>query len=312
MIELETTGCLFGHSGPAEKLFDRSDWWLELPGQFGWYRCPDCGLIFLNPRPTPEAMSQYYPHTYAAYRPAIEDERWAFMRWKRRRNLQEKIESIEQLAHRGRLLDVGCATGTYLAEIRKLGWDVQGVEPHEEAAEYARRRLGLNVFTGDLFAGRLPDSDFDTVTLWDVLEHTHDPLAVLREVHRLLKPSGLVAFSVPNPNSKEAKGFGPDWIGFDTPRHLFLFGGASLQCLLEESNFELLEHRHFLANYHTWVASWHTQLNHRMKPGMLRRTLTKIAYLPIWAPLTAPYFSWLNRSGRGSVITVYARANKTQ
>ena len=311
MIELETVGCLFGHNSPAEKLFDRSDWWFELPGQFAWYRCPDCGLIYLNPRPVPNAMSHYYPQNYAAYRPAIEDERWALMRWKRRRNLQGKMKGVGQRAHRGRLLDVGCATGTYLAEMRKLSWQVQGVEPHEQAAKYARQRLNLDVFTGDLLASQLPDNYFDAVTLWDVLEHTHDPLAVLGEVHRLLKPAGLVAFSVPDPTSREAKRFGSAWIGYDTPRHLFLFGGTSLQRLIDEAGFEFLEDEHSLATYHTWVASWHTQLNTQLQPGPLRRSLIRIAYLPFWASLTSPYFNWLNRIGQGSVLTVYARAKKT-
>lgn len=309
--QFEEICCLFNHTTAPEKLFERPDWWLGLPGHFAWYRCPDCGLLFLNPRPTPESIAGYYPAGYAAYRPAIDDERWPWMRWKRRRNLRAHIEGVTRYARPGRLLDVGCATGNYLAEMRRRGWQVQGVELQAKAAAYARQRFNLDVFTGDLLANSLPAGYFDAVTMWDVLEHTHDPLAIMKEVHRLLKPGGLVAFSIPDPTSKGAERFGPTWIGYDAPRHLYLFPGQSLELLLRESGFEQVAAEHVLGTYHTWVASWQTQLNRRYYPLFLRRLLVKLARLPLWSVLTAPYFQWLNRNGRGSVLTVYARSLRT-
>lgn len=303
----ETAACLFGHSTPPQKLFDRPDWWLGLPGDFAWHRCPDCDLLFLSPRPTPATIAYYYPTHYAAYRPAIDDERWAILRWKRRRNLKSQIEGVDRRAATGRLLDVGCATGNYPAEMRRLGWQAQGVELQPEAAAYARQRFGLDVFTGDLLAAHLPAGHFDAVTLWDVLEHTHNPLAILQEVQRLLKPGGLVAFSIPDPNSREAHSFGPAWIGYDAPRHLYLFGDNSLTHLLRQSGLEIMDSEHKLATYHTWVASWRTKLNRYPDGDKFRSLLVKLAYLPFWSALTAPYFNWLNRRGRGTVITIYGR-----
>jgi SAM-dependent methyltransferase len=300
----ETTTCLFGHTTPAQKLFDRPDWWLGLPGNFAWNRCPDCGLLFLSPRPTAATIATYYPAHYAAYRPAIDDERWAILRWKRRRNLQPHIEGINQRTPPGRLLDIGCATGNYLVEMRRLGWLVQGVELQAEAAAYARQRFNLDVFTGDLLNAHLPAAYFDAITLWDVLEHTHHPLAILQEAQRLLKPGGLVAFSIPDPTSREARTFGPAWIGYDSPRHLYLFGGDSLTLLLQSSGLQPAGSEHTLATYHTWLASYRTHLNRR--PHRFHSLLLKLTHLPIWSPLTAPYFHWLNRRHQGTVITIYA------
>jgi SAM-dependent methyltransferase len=308
MMNLENVGCLFGHDVPPQKLFDRSDWWLELPGVFTWYRCPACGLLFLSPRPTLAEIVRYYPDTYTPYRRAIEDERWAIMRWKRRRNMRMFTDGVNRhQPRRGWLLDVGCATGTFLAQMRRTGWQVAGVELSPTAAAYARERLGLTVFTGDLLAAGLPAGQYNAVTLWDVLEHTHNPLAILREIKRLLAPGGLVAFSMPDPASREARTFGREWIGYDTPRHLYLFGGQSLQMVLDAAGFELLEVEHRVATYHTWRASMQTRVQQRHGDSPLRRLLLKSLGLPLWSVLSAPWFNTLNRRGQGSVVTVYAR-----
>lgn len=305
----ETISCPFGHKTPPQKIFDRQDWWFELPGDFAWQCCPECGVLFLSPRPTEDSISCYYPEKYAAYRPAIDDERWAIMRWKRRRNLQKTVNSINQRLVPGYLLDVGCATGNYLAEMRRQGWKVAGVELQEEAADYARQRFGLEVFTGDLLNSHFPDQSFTAVTLWDVLEHTHHPLDILQEIRRILQPGGLLVFSIPDPTAVWAARFGPAWIGYDTPRHLHLFHGQNLELLLQQTGFRLEEQQHFLATYHTWVASFHTWLNWQMSDSWQRRFLLKLAYLPIWSVITAPYFNWLNRNGRGTDMTIYARAS---
>lgn len=308
MMKLEKVSCLFGHDSVPQRLFDRSDWWLELPGVFTWHRCPTCGLLFLSPRPSLAEIVRYYPDTYTPYRRAIEDERWAIMRWKRRRNLRMFTEGVNRhQPQRGRLLDVGCATGTFLAQMRHFGWQVEGVELSPTAAAYARERLGLTVFGGDLLAAQLPDGQFNAVTMWDVLEHMHDPLATLREIRRLLTPKGLVACSMPDPNSRGARTFGREWIGYDTPRHLYLFGGQSLVMLLETAGFELVELEHRVATYHTWRASMQTRIQRRSGDSSLRRLQLKILGLPFWSLLTAPWFNALNRRGKGSVVTVYAR-----
>lgn len=264
-------------------------------------------MLFLNPRPVLSIIADYYPARYAAYRPAIDDEKWAIMRWKRRRNLRRSIAAVTQRVQPGHLLDVGCATGNYLAEMRKHGWQVTGVELQVDAADYARRRFDIDVFNGDLMECQFPPHTFDVITLWDVLEHTHDPVAILKETFRILKPDGLLIFSIPNPNSVWAHRFGAFWIGYDAPRHLHLFYGDNLQQLLAVTGFRFEGSEHFLATYHTWIASFHTWLNARLAKGMLRQWLVKIAYLPFWASLTSPYFYWLNKNGRGSDMTIYAR-----
>lgn len=306
---LETATCLFGHRSTPQLLFARPDWWLGADGEFAWHRCPQCGLHFLSPRPALEHIADYYPAHYAAYRSAIDRERWTFMRWKRRQNLQPSVAAVSDFfTQPGRLLDVGCATGNYLAEMHSRGWSVSGVEIQAEAAAYAREELGLDVFTGDLLQAPFTPAAFDAVTLWDVLEHTHDPLAILRVVRRLLRPGGIVAFSIPDLRSSDAEQFGKYWIGFDAPRHLYLFEDQTISLLLQQADLAYLGRAHFLGTYHTWVASLQTWLNARLDDNTARRFVTRLATLPVWAPLTAPYFRWLNRRGKGSVVTIFAMA----
>jgi SAM-dependent methyltransferase len=99
----------------------------------------------------------------------------------------------------GRLLDVGCGRGRWLRYIRDhSAFDVEGVEPSEEAAEYARKERGLEVRTGDLASSGYPDVTFDVVYLRNVLEHVAEPRALIGEIRRILKPGGVCAVHIPN------------------------------------------------------------------------------------------------------------------
>jgi SAM-dependent methyltransferase len=106
------------------------------------------------------------------------------------------------------------------------------VEPAAEAAAYARERLGLDVITGRLEDAGLPGAAYDAVTLWDVLEHVHEPRATLAEAARLLRPGGALILGLPNPDSLEARLLGPHWVGWDLPRHLNLFRPPLLRAQL--------------------------------------------------------------------------------
>lgn len=98
---------------------------------------------------------------------------------------------------RGRLLDLGCSYGAFLELASEVGWRTFGIELSRKASEYAARERGLEVFRGTLEEAALPEASFDTVTLWDVIEHLDRPLHTVRQIHRLLAPGGtLVLFTI--------------------------------------------------------------------------------------------------------------------
>ena len=121
--------------------------------------------------------------------------------------------------------------------MKERGWEALGIELNEQAAVYARDRMGLNIITGNFLGADLPSHYFDVITLWDVLEHLPDPLPVLQKLSKIIRPGGLLVLNLPNPESWEARRFGPLWIGWDLPRHLNLFPLPLLSSLLEKVGF---------------------------------------------------------------------------
>ncbi|NJM05091.1 class I SAM-dependent methyltransferase [Candidatus Gracilibacteria bacterium] len=205
----------------------------------------------------------------------------------------------------GRILDVGCATGIFLDGMRRLGWQVQGIEPTHSAAQYARTRFALDVFEGRLEDAQLPSGSFDAITLWDVLEHVHEPRPILAELARLLRPGGLLVLSLPNPDSLEAAFFGPHWLGWDLPRHLNLFRPLQLRHHLAQHGMPVAKIRSFTAGHSLLAMSMEYRLNAKGKNGRRARRLLDS---PPMRLLTKPYYAgpanWYNLS---SIMVVFAR-----
>lgn len=95
-------------------------------------------------------------------------------------------------------MDVGCGYGFFLRLAQEAGWEAIGVDPDPRAVTYAKDRLRVNAHWGDLRGARFPDGAFELVTLWNVLECVPDPLALLNEVHRLLRGGGRVFIRTQN------------------------------------------------------------------------------------------------------------------
>ena len=137
----------------------------------------------------------------------------------------------------GRLLDVGCATGTDLEAFKAAGWSVSGVEASPYAASMARSRLGCEVRVGAFEEVALPDESFDVVRFSHSLEHLPSPRKALEKARRLLQPCGLLWIEVPNAASLERRFFGRHWFGWDVPRHLYHFTPETLTRLLIYTGF---------------------------------------------------------------------------
>ena len=153
----------------------------------------------------------------------------------RRNDVDDGIRYLHALPQ-GRLLDVGCGTGAWLLTMRELGWQVEGLDFDENAVQMATLR-GLTVHTGSLEAQSFPDECFDVVTLNHVIEHLPDPVATLAECRRILKKNGQLILSTPNSASLGHRIFKEHWRGLEPPRHLYLFGPASMNALLTLAGF---------------------------------------------------------------------------
>jgi SAM-dependent methyltransferase len=279
-----------------------------MPGLFTVVQCQDCGLLRQNPRPTAESIDFYYRADYEPYAIAPADEKSRWRRWDRRYGLGKRRRAIERFVSEGRLLDVGCATGNFLDEMRRNGrWKVEGVEPNREAASYAQERLGLEVLVGHLEEVALPSASFDVITMWNVLEHLHDPLGSIRAVDRLLKPGGLFVFSIPNMESLEARVFGQYWLGWELPRHLYFFPRPVLTGILASTHMTVLRWDCLVGAYPSFLLTLRFALQRGQESTWWTRPLLAAARsLPVRA-LLAPLFYVLTRTGRASLITGFAR-----
>jgi SAM-dependent methyltransferase len=303
----EEIRCLLCSSGDSELLFWAEDIRHAIPGRYAWRRCASCGLVYLSPRPTLTEMASYYPGDYALFRTATEHPDWRPFRWIQQRDIQQRCRDAQRLIPRGRVLDIGCGTGEFLAAMKERGWESVGIEPSELAACYAREQFGLDVHSGRLEDVVLPDASFDVITLWTVVEHLHDPIMVMKLAFRLLRPDGLLVLSLPDPGSLDAHWFGPSWVGYDTPRHLSLFSPKSFGSLLAQSGFSLCGTGHSHADYYTFLASFDPWLRKRSWPRGLIATLNRASRLPGLRTATWPGFWLINLLGKGCIVTVYAR-----
>jgi len=214
----------------------------------------------------------------------------------------EQITGLRQ----GRLLDVGCATGLFIHEAARYGWQVEGVEINPEATSYARTRFGLTVHQGTLESLNLPAESYDVITFLDVIEHTFSPLATLRKAHQLLRPGGWVILVIPNWDSWDAALFGPYWNGFDVPRHLYVFSREVMVRMLKQAGFTGIGYRCYFSGYFTFRTSLRRWLRGRWPQAWWRPWLERLLDIPgIRFPLE-PLFWLADRIGRGPAITFWA------
>ena len=236
------------------------------PGGWTLWECEGCGSGYIDPRPTAGSIGRLYETYYtheaggdeapapsSGLRTRMRDgylaARFGYDERERRLGrltvplipggrgmVGQYVRSLPAPQPGMRLLDVGCANGAYLARMRELGWEVEGLEVDPAAAEVARGR-GIPVHGGPMTPDAFPRERFDAVTLSHVIEHLHDPVAVLRSCAGVLRPGGGIWIAAPNLQAIGRKVFGPSWAGLDPPRHLVLFTRSSLRSALARAGF---------------------------------------------------------------------------
>jgi len=176
------------------------------------------------------------------------------------------------------LLDVGCGSGQFLLGMRERGWHVVGVEPDPVAAAAARRN-DLDVHDGLLVDAEFEDDSFDAIVLSHVIEHVHDPIALLQECGRILRPGGVLVMMTPNLNSVGHRRFGADWRGLEPPRHLHVFSVESLASCVRRVGLTVSEVR---TSARLVRGIWWVSQSIQHQAGRRRRAPRIGAYLASW------------------------------
>jgi cyclopropane fatty-acyl-phospholipid synthase-like methyltransferase len=190
--------------------------------------CDECGLGFVNPRPSITEIQKYYPAEYFAQADTESHDRYL-----RRRFAEEAkyLREMENNKNGRRLLDVGCANGDFPRFMAARGWTVEGVE----ISESSQRVHDFRVHTQEFQNIAVNDPTYDAVTAWAVLEHVHDPMAYFRKAAAVIKKGGLFVFLVTNFESVASRYLFCE----DVPRHLYFFTRKTVRRYLEATGFAL-------------------------------------------------------------------------
>jgi SAM-dependent methyltransferase len=200
---------------------------------FDLVECENCKTRYLSPVPSPAQLKEFYePQYYGSD-------------WFKQRGLGRALAQLD-LAKRepGNFLDIGCGLGFFIDGVRShCTWRVFGVELTATAVEFARAELGLEVNQCELSELEYPDAFFDYIQMHNVLEHVTDPMSLLRECRRILKPKGELHLRVPNGtiDSRDLLKFFNDrgQPPFSKSGHLFFFPKSALLWMFAEAGLEL-------------------------------------------------------------------------
>jgi len=216
--------------------------------------CVECGLGRLHPLPTADELMALYPLAY--YGTAGSKFRGLVEIMVRIVGARQSRFLARHIPPGGRALDVGCGRAVALSALHARRIEPHGFDVVPHAVEGLDPRIHVRV-APSLVEANYPSGFFDGVIVWHVLEHVPDPGVLLREVHRIMKPNGVLIVAVPNFSSLQARWAGADWFHLDLPRHLFHFPLAALTRLVTDCGFTCDAGHHFSLrqNPFGWVQS---------------------------------------------------------
>ena len=329
--------CELCGSRHLKHLLDGQDRLHGTPGIFPVVQCQECSLAFLHPQPSLKDIPGFYPKFYYAYVDEVQPKQSFFKRLELQFRERKKAEILTTYYHYPRrfpknifysfvtavshhvndvpdyiadgvLLDIGCGKGAYLQEMEKLGWKTLGVEFSDSGVQ-AARQAGLDVMHGSIEDADFRSGCIDYARMADVLEHLPNPLETMTEVHRILKPGGMIQISLPNIHSFTFWLFGQYWFPLEIPRHLFFYSPKSLRLLASTIGFDIKtmkvwSHKEVdvIFSIEYWLHAKHPHLEKFFQNKLFRKLIRKALYP---AKAIATFF------GYGSAITILMRKKIT-
>jgi 2-polyprenyl-3-methyl-5-hydroxy-6-metoxy-1,4-benzoquinol methylase len=204
---------------------------------FELHHNPEYDILITFPKPSLEKLPSYYES--ADYISHTDGKRSLFERAYHLIKgiaLKNKLKLINAQSQKGKLLDIGAGTGDFLVVAKRDGWETTGIEPSEKAK-------GIAINKGVKFADSLTvleNNSFDIITMWHVLEHVPNLEDYIKELKRLLKPSGTIIIAVPNFKSFDSEYYGKFWAAYDVPRHIWHFSKTAIEKLFSEKGMKLV------------------------------------------------------------------------
>jgi 2-polyprenyl-3-methyl-5-hydroxy-6-metoxy-1,4-benzoquinol methylase len=217
-------------------------------GNYEVFYCEACGNGFT----TPDIPPDHYELLPDASDDRISSSANTLLRWFVNRRIQKLLDLLD--IPKASLLDIGGGACAFANGVARRGHRVTVIEPNEKNAKFADVSHGVTfiseMFSEDLIKrGVLQPNSYDAVTMWHSLEHTSDPQEVLRTIHAILKPNGVLLISVPNLASLLARFGGNYWTYLDVPHHLCHFTQRGLKRLIKVNGLSLCRSYRFSIEY---------------------------------------------------------------
>mgnify|MGYP003595621599 FL=1 len=204
---------------------------------FDLYYDETLDMLITHPQPSLENLGKYYESedyiSHTDNKRSLFEKLYHFIKSIALKNKLNLINSLQP--NKGRLLDIGAGTGEFLYVEKNDGWQTIGVEPSDRAKSIARNK-GISFVEA---TSELENHSFDVISMWHVLEHVPDLDKQIKELKRLLKPTGTLIIAVPNFKSFDANHYGKFWAAFDVPIHFWHFSKTAIQLLFEKEEMKL-------------------------------------------------------------------------
>lgn len=204
---------------------------------FDLYYDETLDMLITHPQPSLENLGKYYESedyiSHTDNKRSLFEKLYHFIKSIALKNKLNLINSLQ--LNKGKILDIGAGTGEFLSVAKNDGWQTIGVEPSDRAKGIAKSK-GIS-FVEE--TSELESHSFDLISMWHVLEHVPDLDKQIKELKRLLKPTGTLIVAVPNFKSYDAKHYGKFWAAFDVPIHFWHFSKTAIQLLFEREEMKL-------------------------------------------------------------------------
>lgn len=204
---------------------------------FDLYHDEILDMLITHPQPSMEDLGKYYESedyiSHTDSKRSLFEKLYHFIKNIALKNKLNLINSLQ--SNKGRILDIGAGTGDFLSVAKSNGWQTTGVEPSDRAKTIAINK-GVSFVEQ---TSELENHSFDVISMWHVLEHVPDLDKQIKELKRLLKPTGSLIIAVPNFKSFDAKHYGKFWAAYDVPIHFWHFSKTAIKLLFEKEEMKL-------------------------------------------------------------------------
>lgn len=204
---------------------------------FALSKCQSCQLVFTNPRPGENELSNYYlSENYISHTSKASNIINLIYKLVRVYTIRGKLRIIKKYNNGKNVLDYGCGTGDFLYHLNKKGYTTSGYEPSEIANKLLDKRSINRVKNIQKDTNK-----YDVITAWHVIEHVPDPRKTVKTLSKKLAENGVMFIAVPNVLCFDALHYKENWAAYDVPRHLYHFSQQSFGKLIEKCKLKLVD-----------------------------------------------------------------------